>query len=306
MPTISVLINCFNYRGFVVEAVESALRQSRPPDQIVVVDDGSTDGSGAVLTEKFSNVANVEIVLQRNRGQLAAIAAAFQRATGDLIFLLDADDRYQPDHLERVASVYEARKDVDFIFTGMMEFGDRAERRLFLPKDHYFASSVIRSLHAAEWIGEATSALSCRRWVMEAMLPVFLELAPQWKIRADDCVLRGSSTVGARKLFLAVTTVDYRVHGSNSFANRALDLAHHRQHFVRTLCFINRMNRHVGLEPDMIGRAHLEFELIPEPRRRDFDSYWALVKSSSLVSWAAKFRMWWHMRRHFARCGQKD
>ena len=304
-PNISVIVNCYNYKSFVIEAVESVLRQSRPPDEVIVVDDGSTDGSPEALAGAFGANPKVKLVLQRNQGQLAAIAAGFRQATGKLIFLLDADDRYQPDHVERVAMTYETRKDVDFVFTGMLEFGGGTERRLYHAENLDLAFTAIRSFYATEWIGEATSALSCRRWVLDAMLPVLEALAPQWKIRADDCVLRGAAAVGARKMFLAQTTVDYRVHASNSFANRALDLAHHRQHWLRTLCFLNRINHHVGLDPSLVNRAHLEFELLPHPRHLDLEAYSNLVKSSSLISWVMKLRMWRHMRRHFGRCGQK-
>ena len=49
--TFSVVVTCYNYRDFVVDAIESALAQSRPPLEVVVVDDGSSDGSGALLQD---------------------------------------------------------------------------------------------------------------------------------------------------------------------------------------------------------------------------------------------------------------
>lgn len=303
MVTISVLINSFNYGQYIVEAVESVLRQTRRPDQIIVVDDGSTDGTAGKVEQTFRATPGFELVVQPNRGQLAAIVAGFQRATGDVIFLLDADDRYQPDHVARVMKAYEERKDVDFVFTGMTEFGARSEQRLYHSKDHYFASSVIRSLNASEWLGEATSALSCRRWVLDSLRPVLSDLAPQWKIRADDCIIRGASAAGARKLFLAHTTVDYRVHGANSFASKSLDLTQHRRHWIRTYCFMNRVNNHLGLTPEMVRHAHLEFAQIPHPRRADYDSYWKLVRGDSELSLPTKLRMWRQMKRHLSHAG---
>lgn len=305
MPAISVLINSYNYGQYIADAIESVLKQSRRPEQIIVVDDGSTDGTSQIVTERYRDRPEVTLVTQSNRGQLAAIVAGFQQAQGDVIFLLDADDRYQADHIAKVMATYETRRDVDFVFTGMMEFGASANPRLYAAKDHYFSSSVIRSLLVTEWVGEATSALSCRRWVLDALLPVFVDLAPQWKIRADDCVIRGSSAVGARKLFLAQTTVDYRVHGTNSFATQKLELAQHRQHWTRTRCFIHRVNDHVGLRDQMVDAAHLEFEQLPQPNSADLASYSALVKRSGYLSFFQKLRMLRHIRRHYARHGAR-
>ena len=51
--TFAVVVTCYNYRDFVVEAVDSALAQSRPPSQVIVVDDGSKDGSQDLLRERY-------------------------------------------------------------------------------------------------------------------------------------------------------------------------------------------------------------------------------------------------------------
>src|SRR5437868_77143 len=109
--TVSVVINAYNYANYLVEAVESALAQSRKPDQIVIVDDGSTDRTLEIAKQQFGTRPDVLIITQRNGGQLAAMVTGFLHATGDIFFMLDADDRYQPDHLAKVMAVYETRSD---------------------------------------------------------------------------------------------------------------------------------------------------------------------------------------------------
>lgn len=94
--SVSVLINNYNYGRFVGEAIESVLAQTRPV-QVVVVDDGSTDDSRAIISSFGSRV---EAVFQGNAGQGAAMNTGFARATGDVVVFLDADDKLAPNLAE--------------------------------------------------------------------------------------------------------------------------------------------------------------------------------------------------------------
>src|SRR5207302_4981495 len=85
----SVVVNNHNYERFVGEAVESALAQTYPHTEVVVVDDGSTDGSRDVL-ERFRG--DIQLVLKPNGGQRSAFNAGLERSSGDLVCFLDADD----------------------------------------------------------------------------------------------------------------------------------------------------------------------------------------------------------------------
>src|SRR5438105_2154973 len=96
---VSIIINNYNYAQFLEQAVESALAQTYPNCEVIVVDDGSADGSREVLN-KFEGRAT--IILQENRGQVAALNNGLKRATGDLILFLDSDDVLFPEALEVV------------------------------------------------------------------------------------------------------------------------------------------------------------------------------------------------------------
>ena len=67
---VSVLINNYNYAEYVCEAIQSALSQSRPPDEIIVVDDGSTDESVALIEAEFKEQPSIHIITKSNQGQL--------------------------------------------------------------------------------------------------------------------------------------------------------------------------------------------------------------------------------------------
>lgn len=88
-PTFSVIINNYNYRTFLPEAVESILRQTCEDYELIIVDDGSTDGSVAYLE---SLAVDLVLVRTDRRGQARACLEAFRHARGRYIYFLDADD----------------------------------------------------------------------------------------------------------------------------------------------------------------------------------------------------------------------
>lgn len=96
--TVSVVIPSYNYGRYIRRAVQSALEQTRPAIEVIVVDDGSTDDTLAVLADLPSTV---RVVTQANRGVSAARNRGIEEATGDLVAFLDADDEWLPDKLER-------------------------------------------------------------------------------------------------------------------------------------------------------------------------------------------------------------
>lgn len=119
-PTISVVIPCFNGATFLSDAIASALVQTYPPIEVLVVDDGSTDCS-ADLAEAFG--PPVRVVRQPNQGESVARNRAFAEARGDWLAFLDADDLWDPCKLERQIGFVE--ESVVCIHTAYYEFGAR-------------------------------------------------------------------------------------------------------------------------------------------------------------------------------------
>ncbi len=104
-PTISVIIPVYNGERFLAEAIQSVLDQTLPPDEIIVVDDGSIDASAAIA---LSFGPPVRVLSQPNLGPAAARNLGVAHATGDLLAFLDADDLWTPDKLARQAQVLRA------------------------------------------------------------------------------------------------------------------------------------------------------------------------------------------------------
>lgn len=90
------IVSSFNSSNFVVEAVNSVLNQSVSFDEIIVVDDRSTDNSVEILEKNFSFNERVKLILkEKNEGQLSSFNKGYLASTGDIIFFLDSDDVYK-------------------------------------------------------------------------------------------------------------------------------------------------------------------------------------------------------------------
>lgn len=99
-PTFSVVIPLFNKKEFVAEALRSAFEQQPAPLEILVIDDGSTDGSAQVV--ESLGIPTVKLIRQSNAGVAAARNAGIEMAKGDFVCFLDADDRYLPGFLKAI------------------------------------------------------------------------------------------------------------------------------------------------------------------------------------------------------------
>ena len=113
-PTFSIITAAYQAESTIAEAVQSALAQTVPAHELVVVDDGSTDGTGAVLAT-FGGA--VTYVRQENRGTATALNVAAGRATGEFVAILDADDVYEPERIEALTELAAARPDLDIVMT---------------------------------------------------------------------------------------------------------------------------------------------------------------------------------------------
>ena len=95
--TISVLIPAYNCQATIRETLDSVLAQTRQPDEILVMDDGSTDQTPAIL--EFYK-PRVQVLRQENQGVAAARNSLLERAQGDLLAWLDSDDVWHPHCLD--------------------------------------------------------------------------------------------------------------------------------------------------------------------------------------------------------------
>ena len=125
-PKVSVIIPTYNRRDYVVEAIDSVLAQAYKDFEIIVVDDGSTDGTGEILKEKYGN--NIRYFYKQNGGCASARNYGIKMAQGEYIAFLDSDDKYLPKKLEDQVGILEKNNAIDFVYSDSYLFEGKKQR----------------------------------------------------------------------------------------------------------------------------------------------------------------------------------
>jgi glycosyltransferase involved in cell wall biosynthesis len=170
---VSIVMPLYNKRAFVAEAVASALAQTYSQIEVIVVDDGSSDGSGDVVAALAD--PRVRLVRQANAGVSASRNRGIAEARGDLVAFLDADDWYHPRFVETVVALAQQHTDVQV-------FGTRFKRRTDAdfpgsdwPEATHSGATHIPDL-ATHWLIDPlvfTSSICVRRPLLLALQPCF-------------------------------------------------------------------------------------------------------------------------------------
>src|SRR5215218_3544086 len=123
MPrSAAVVIPSWNGRRWLDGCLESVLAQTRPPDEAIVVDNGSTDGTAAHVRERYPGVRVVE--LRRNTGFAGAANEGLRAASSEGVALVNQDVRLEPDWLERACAAFEASPRAASVATKMLDLAD--------------------------------------------------------------------------------------------------------------------------------------------------------------------------------------
>ena len=210
---ITAIINSYNYKGYIEETLKSVFNQTVVPDEIIVVDDGSTDGSCSVIQKYAENYPNLKFVKKTNGGQLSSFNVAAQHVTGDIVFFIDSDDIWRNDYIERIVEIYQT-KTVDFIFCAFEEFGESNKVVNKYAADKDLGYSVAYTYFRKKFIGGPTATVSLRSSTFFKIFPIDLE--EDWRISADLPLVLGASMAGARKYYCASPLVLYRIHKKNA------------------------------------------------------------------------------------------
>ncbi len=215
---ISVIIPTYNHAHYLVDAVNSALAQSYPYVEILVVDDGSTDNTAEVMRQYGNRVRYIQ---QENRGLSGARNSGILAAQGEYIALLDADDFWDSTYLHHVHAALAADSTLGAVHTGMC-FVDAIGKAQAQPG---VATVPADQLYDRLLDGEffAPSAVLVRRRVLAdvGLFDLDLRASEDWEIWLR--VARAYHFGG-----IAQPLLNYRVHGSNMSSDPA-----HMLHYQR-------------------------------------------------------------------------
>ena len=199
---VSAIIPLFNGRRFIRQAIESILAQELRPREIIVVDDGSTDGGNS----QCSDYPEVRLICQPNRGEAAARNRGIRESTQPLIAFLDQDDLWLPQKLAFQVQKLEVDPSVDMVF---------GQHRIFVEGN---AQWFRRDLLGQTLTAELPGTLVIRRTVFERVgfyrEDMSLGSDIDWICRANDA---GISVHLVEEVLLL-----RRVHQANASRDQAL------------------------------------------------------------------------------------
>ncbi len=225
-PLVSIIINNYNYDRFLAEAIDSALSQTYPQIEVIVVDDGSTDKSREIIASYGDRIIPI---LQENGKQAAAFNSGFAQSKGDVIIFLDSDDYLFPYTVEHVVSIWDddlakvhyRLQVVDS--TGKSLGYSSPQGTILLSQGEVW--KVI--LEKGGYISTPTSGNALNRHALEKLFPI----PDAYKLTADDYLSYQVPFYG-NVAAIEEPLGAYRIHDSNQWALTTVS-ASRFQRFVR-------------------------------------------------------------------------
>lgn len=166
-PLVSVVIPAYNYARFLPAAIESVLSQTYRPLELIVVDDGSTDDTPAVVAAYGDRIRSIRKV---NGGLSAARNTGIQAGQGEYFAFLDADDLWMPDKLAQQVAVFEQHPEAGCVGCGVVlvdgnlkPCGQSSHADLIGPPEQRVRKVLLRR----EWVGGSGSGALVKRAVLE-------------------------------------------------------------------------------------------------------------------------------------------
>ncbi len=202
-PLVSVIIPVHNGERYLAAALESVFAQTYEPTEVVVVDDGSTDGTAMVARGD----PRVIYIYQPNQGVPVARNAGIDRSTGELLAFLDADDLWVPEKLARQVDYLASHPEVSLTFT---------HQRLFLSSDTAEVPAWVRREQLGQdHPGYVPSAMVVRRGVFETVG----RFNPAYRIGEDSDWFFRARDAGVAMTVLPETLLLKRIHRTNLTSN---------------------------------------------------------------------------------------
>ncbi len=212
-PTISVCMATYNGEEFVQEQLRSILEQLGPHDEVVVVDDASTDGTA----QRVEEIGDARVRLTRaprNRGYVRTFEHALSSARGRFVFLADQDDVWRPG---RVEAMVEALGGADVVATNLATLGGGESLRGPFGQPDWTLRAADSTRHVRNVLGVLAGnrpyygcAMAVRREHLDVVLPF-----PDYLVESHDLWIALSGNLARSIAHLDVRSLERRLHGDN-------------------------------------------------------------------------------------------
>jgi glycosyltransferase involved in cell wall biosynthesis len=219
LPLVSVIINNYNYSSYLQECLESVIHQQYRNTEIIVVDDGSTDGSQLILSQ-YSH--QITLALKENGGQASALNLGYLLSNGSWILFLDSDDFLLPDALAKLAELtqkYPCAAKVHAPLLVLDQAANKLEGRV--PAQSLSAGnleSTILKYGPESYVCPPTSGNIWNRHFLDEILPI-----PEQHYRTSaDAYLFTLVPLFGDILKLDQAIGVYRVHGQNQYWQKSI------------------------------------------------------------------------------------
>jgi glycosyltransferase involved in cell wall biosynthesis len=255
-PLVSVLIANYNYGRYLGECVRSVLRQTYGNFEVIVCDDGSTDSSREIMMEFTTADSRVKLIAKSNGGQASAMNSAFAMSRGNIICLLDSDDTFTPEKIERIVDAFRLRPQTGLIVHPMVVIDDDGVEIQQLPfigtfEQGWLAARIMR--RGGRWRFMPSSCVAFRRELERFCMPI---PEPTFRTCADSFIFTLLPLV-THVGYVEDVLCRYRIHGSNVVGTRTIDsksVGNNLNSLLYTLEAVNARLRElaipVQLDPD--------------------------------------------------------
>lgn len=257
---VSIIVNNFNYARFVVAAVASALGQTYPDCEVIVVDDGSTDDSRELLRQ-FEG--RVQFIFKQNGGQSSALNAGLQASNGQLVAFLDSDDELFPYAIQTAVSAWQTNVAKVQFPLEILDQGNRPTG-LRMPRGPLSGGSLMKQyLETGGYITSPTSGNLFSREFLNRIFPI-----PENEFEAADNYINTCAPFFGQIVALTQPLGFYRIHG-NSLSSAAHNGSIH-------VSQMHRLMRHALAEKTLLQRLAHDRGLLLS--KRALFSHWMHLK----------------------------
>lgn len=272
IPLVSIIINNYNYGRFLAQAIDSALNQTYKNIEVIVVDDGSTDGSREIITQYDTHI---QAFFKTNGGQTSALNLSFSKSSGEIIFFLDADDLLIFSAVERAVQIFQNYTETVKVHWPLWLIDESNKKTgAIIPRETLSEGDLLDMIVKNGPDGHCYPPTTGNAWdrkFLNKVLPL-PEVERQYNVgsaSADSCMSMLAPLFGNIR---SITEPQgcYRIHGQNDYSSisfekklkRNLSIYNHRCMLLEKYC--HRMgiftNQNIWKENSWEHKIHLAIE----------------------------------------------